>query len=636
MAYLRCLQSVKAAADDAELERKRVRPADLDVYYEPHQELSDLAQEPAPYALQKHVSTVRKQIFRIADGTANVFRNTKTRVLDVKDGVISTYEETKSNPLSMLRPGCITAAIIAGTIVPGRGKKRILRLASGTLGGTLAAGVAYPHKTLQIATGVYSKTKDMTTSLVEIMKKRAEDSKTATPVHDENAIKHAHHTAEVITASLGEGEFPELEEEAENAPAEAGTEKVQAETVAENAVELNLSQLNSDPDKETGSSPVGRVEEKMQGDIAAEIAIEISLPTAVEQGREDVQIVEDVTTTASSDEIKIVKNSQGEDVCLIDIPAMEEVVERVRLQENSENQEGKSIGQEELVNAGLKEEELLKNNFEVKIDKDLVADQSGEQVTNEEVFVEKILEPIKVEEAEEVEEAVKGEDNVEIVVRRMEDDKNEEQSTVMSVEINVEEDRKISEEAGGAETNQGKAEEDIVMMSKEEEKIDDEEAKPQTEAVENQTENIVEANMKEEFIKNDDLVYDKIKSEVSAEEVVSDREGKSLVIEEDVKAAASKEITTEIEAKIPEEGNISETSKEAGEGEWVVIDASKVPMASQDSNGNSGAVENGAKHNIVLELSDELNEVKEDTKAENQVDYGQSNPEDKDMYSTRG
>eukprot|EP00112_Aurelia_sp_Birch-Aquarium-sp1_P010093 Seg2173.4 transcript_id=Seg2173.4/GoldUCD/mRNA.D3Y31 product="Telomeric repeat-binding factor 2" protein_id=Seg2173.4/GoldUCD/D3Y31 len=541
MAYLRCLQSVKAAADNAELERKpkRVRPADLDVYFEPHQQSSDLAQEPAPYALQKHVSTVRKQIWRIADGTANVFRNTKTRVLDVKDGVISTYEETKSNPLSMLRPGCITAAIIAGTIVPGRGKKRILRLASGTLGGTLAAGVAYPHKTLQIATGVYSKTKDMTTSLVEIMKKRAEDSKTATPVHDENAIKHAHHTAEVITASLGEGEFPELEEETESAPAEAGTEKVQAETVAENAVELNLSQLNSDPDKETGSSPVGRVEEKMQGDIAAEIAIEI--PTQVEEGKEDVPIVEDVTTTASSDETKIVKNSQGEDVCLIDIPAMEEVVERVGLQENSENQEGKGIGQEELVNAGLKEEELLKNNFEVKIDKDLVADQS---------------------------------------------------------EINVEEDRKISEEAGGAETNQGKAEEDIVMMSEEEEKIDDEEAKPQTEAVENQTENIVEANMKEEFIQNDDLVYDKIKSEVPAEEIVSDREGKSLVFEEDVRAAASEEITTEIEAKIPEEGNISETSKEAGEGEWVVIDASKVPMASQDSNGNSGAVENGAKHDI--------------------------------------
>ena len=612
MAYLRCLQSVKAAADDGELERKRVKPADLDVYFEPL-ESPVLAQEPAPYALQKHVSTVRKQIWKIADGTVNTFRNAKTRILNVKDGVINTYEEAKSNPLSMLRPGCITAAIIAGTIVPGRGKKRVLRLASGTLGGTLAAGVAYPHKTLQIATGVYNKTKDVTTSLVEIMKKRAEDSRAAPSVHDENATKHANHTAEVITASLGEGEFPEPEEEKEMAPK-------------------------------------GVVQEKIQGDTAVEITSESSLPTAVEEGKKDLQLVKDVTTATSENEIKIAKNFQGEDVCLIDILAEEEAV---GLKEISETEEGENVSHEELVSAGLKDEEMLESNFEVRVDVQAV---------------EKIVEAVKVGE---VKNAVKVEEKEEIVFGIMEADKSKEESTLVSAEVNVEEDRKIAEEVGIAETNEETAEEDAMMVSKEEETIDNEEEKCQSEIVESQAETTVEAEVNEEFIREDTLVSDEVKPDVPVEEVILEREGESLVIAEDVNVGASEEgkiegeavtiqveepsqeaaleqaqvevvdstqnSSTEIEANIPNEENISETSKKSGEGEWVVVDVNEVPVVNEDSNENSGAAESTKKHDIILEdSSNELNDVKEDTKPESQVDYGQSNPEDKDMYSTRG
>ena len=611
MAYLRCLQSAKAAADGGELERKRVRPVDLDVYFEPLESPGPV-QEPAPYALQKYVSSARKQIWNVADGTVSAFRNTKTRILNVKDGVISTYEEAKSNPLSVLRPGCITAAIIAGTIVPGRGKKRILRLASGTLGGTLAAGVAYPHKTLQIATGVYNKTKDVTTSLVEIMKKRAEDNRTAPLTHDENATKLANHTAEVITASLGEGEFPE-------------------------------------PEEETEMTPKGLVQEKIQGDIASEITVESSLPTAAEEGKKDLQLVEDVTSAKSEDEIEIAKNSQGEDVCLIDIPPKEEVV---GLKEMSESEEGENVSQEELVSAGLKDEEMLENNFEVRVDVEPV---------------EKVVEAVKVEEVKNV---VKDEEKEEMVFGIMEADKSQEESTLVSAEVNVKEDRKIAEEVESAETNQETAEEDAVKVSKEEGTIDNEEEKSQTEIVESQAEMTVEAKVKEDFIKEDALVSNEVKPDVPVEEVVLEKESESLVSAEDVTVGASEkgkfegEVTiqveepsqgaaleqaqveemesaqnssTEIEANTPSEENISETSEKSGEGEWVVVDAKEMTVVNEDSNKNSGAAESTAKHDIILEdSSNELNEVKEDTKPESQVDYGQSNPEDKDMYSTRG
>lgn len=177
MAYMQLLPTLKAASIEGSSRGQRIRPQDLDIYNEPKEHIAVLEQgsELKPPALVlKYVSAVRKKFWGLKDVTVNTYDRAENAILGLRQGVVDVYEKAKSDPLSMVRPGCITAAVLAGAIVQGRGKKPFLRLTSATVAGTLVAGVAYPDKAVRVAKGVYFVARDASSSLVERVKKMSD------------------------------------------------------------------------------------------------------------------------------------------------------------------------------------------------------------------------------------------------------------------------------------------------------------------------------------------------------------------------------------------------------------------------------------------------------------------------------
>lgn len=179
MAYIQLIQTLKAAANDGERRSGPIKPKDLDIYREPVVNATSQVQGSElnpPNLILNYVSQVRRKVWRFKDVTIKTYDKMEGAVLDAKQGVLSGYEKAISDPLSMLRPGCITAAVLAGAIVQGRGRKPFLRLTSATIAGTLVASVAYPDKALLVAKEGYYKAKDTSLSLVEKMKKLSSET----------------------------------------------------------------------------------------------------------------------------------------------------------------------------------------------------------------------------------------------------------------------------------------------------------------------------------------------------------------------------------------------------------------------------------------------------------------------------
>ena len=196
---------------DEESGTKRVKPADLDIYFEPKSVIPYSSLEEKPYALQKYVSVVRKKLWTFKDVTLNAYKSAEASVVGAKDGIVDVYESAKSDPLSMVRPGCITAAVIAGAVVQGRGKKPFLRLTSASVAGALVASVAYPDKAFKVAKNVYMVTKDASVSLAEKMRNIADQAKgTKTDELANATMNHERETVDEQSDDGGTGEFPEV------------------------------------------------------------------------------------------------------------------------------------------------------------------------------------------------------------------------------------------------------------------------------------------------------------------------------------------------------------------------------------------------------------------------------------------
>ena len=203
MTFLQLIQTLTAASGDGNAKSRRVRPLDLDIYNEPDiasQEQQAIPELRPPQVILTNVSAVRKRIWKFKDVALSTYDRAESAVTSVKQGVVDAYETAKSDPLSMLRPGCIAVAVLAGGVVHGRGRKPVLRLATATVAGTLVASVAYPERALKAGKQIYYNGKDAGISLVDLMKNWAEKSKTV------EVKEVAENTAETIDLSASKSD----------------------------------------------------------------------------------------------------------------------------------------------------------------------------------------------------------------------------------------------------------------------------------------------------------------------------------------------------------------------------------------------------------------------------------------------
>jgi len=180
MAFTKLMHTLKAAPSDGNVKSRLVKPDDLDIYYEPDFVLQDSqvsSELQPPQILLTYVSAIRKRMWRFKDVTLDTYNRAENALASVKYRAVDVYNTAKTNPLSMLRPGCIAAAAVTGAIVHGRGRKPVLRLTTATIAGTLVASVAYPDKALNTAKKIYYNGKEASLSLVDMMKNWAEERK---------------------------------------------------------------------------------------------------------------------------------------------------------------------------------------------------------------------------------------------------------------------------------------------------------------------------------------------------------------------------------------------------------------------------------------------------------------------------
>ena len=180
MAFIQRMHTLKAASSAESAQSRLVKPDDLDIYYEPDfvlQESQATSELQPPQVLLTYVSAVRKRIWRFKDVTLDSYNKAENALASVRHGAVDVYNTAKTNPLSMLRPGCIAAAAVTGAIVHGRGRKPVLRLTTATIAGTLVASVAYPDKAVNTAKKIYYNGKEASLSLVDMMKNWAEERK---------------------------------------------------------------------------------------------------------------------------------------------------------------------------------------------------------------------------------------------------------------------------------------------------------------------------------------------------------------------------------------------------------------------------------------------------------------------------
>ena len=181
MTFIQLMQALKAASGDGDIRGRRVRPSDLDIYNEPDfasKEERAISELRPPHLILTYVSAVRKRVWKFKDVTLKTYDRAEGAFASIRHGILDAYEKARSDPLSMLRPGCIAFGVLAGAVVHGRGRKPILRLTTATVAGTLVASVAYPDKAMETTKQIYYSGKEASISLVNLAKKWMEQNKT--------------------------------------------------------------------------------------------------------------------------------------------------------------------------------------------------------------------------------------------------------------------------------------------------------------------------------------------------------------------------------------------------------------------------------------------------------------------------
>eukprot|EP00794_Sanderia_malayensis_P018135 gene18135-19945_t len=189
-----------------ESDGKMVKPTELDIYFEPA--VKHIHVEPSePSFLLTQVSGVRKYLWRFSGDVRGIYERYSQGIAGAKEKVNTVYDNAVRDPLTLIRPCGISAAFVVGTLLPGRGRKKFLRLVSATATTSVAAAIAYPQRASQISVTAFNKGRGVSVSLVEYAKKKYAENKTR---RDQNANlsmdreDSKHETPEAIALSLGE------------------------------------------------------------------------------------------------------------------------------------------------------------------------------------------------------------------------------------------------------------------------------------------------------------------------------------------------------------------------------------------------------------------------------------------------
>lgn len=167
---LRNLLSGVEAAEDGNFKPKLMKPSNLDVYWEPDEPVYATTSNQES-ALLKQVRKGRQFIWQFSGGASSAYTNATQSISKTAAAVENAYDSAVKDPLTLIQPASISAAVFVGALLPGRGRRPFMRLFGASVLGTTATAVSYPKKASEVSISAFHKGKDWGSCLVVSAKK---------------------------------------------------------------------------------------------------------------------------------------------------------------------------------------------------------------------------------------------------------------------------------------------------------------------------------------------------------------------------------------------------------------------------------------------------------------------------------
>lgn len=198
------------------MERKLIKPSELDIYYEPVEMVEIVERSNSPAFLYDNVSTARKKLTGAFSGVLTTHEKLSNFFGSLEDKIKNAYKNTIEDPYFLLTPGVVTLATVSGAAVAGKGRRPFKRSFYALIFGTTALAVSYPERSMDIATtGYYHTTGSLSNLIYQLRNKESITEKAMKEIQPdakeekvEEELTSMHNDSEIM---IKEEEVPAIE-----------------------------------------------------------------------------------------------------------------------------------------------------------------------------------------------------------------------------------------------------------------------------------------------------------------------------------------------------------------------------------------------------------------------------------------